>query len=71
MAIEFKIGAEEIHKVGELGVERVRRCLDSTYRFRIDNSVYDTDRDGNPYTKVRVPQLQTGAFERFALSAVS
>ncbi len=53
--------------MGELGVERVRRWLDSTYRFRIDNSVYDVDRDGNPYTKVRVPQLQDGVFERFDL----
>jgi hypothetical protein len=67
LAIEFKVGAEEIHKVGEVGVERVRRWLNSTYRFRIDNSVYDTDFDGKPYTKVRVPQLQDGVFERFDL----
>lgn len=67
MAIEFKIGAEEAHKMGELGVERIREWLDATYRFRIDNSVYDVDRDGKPYTKVRVPQLQAGRFERFDL----
>ena len=67
MAIEFKIGAEEVHKIGELGVGRIRNWLDSTYRFRIDQSVYDLDPEGKPYTKVRVPQLQDDRFERFDL----
>src|ERR1700691_1045036 len=56
-----------MHKLGELGVERIREWLAATYRFRIDNSVYDVDVDGHPYTKVRVPQLQDGVFERFDL----
>lgn len=67
MAIEYSIGAEEVHKIGERGAKRIRAWLDSTYRFRIDQSVYDFDPEGNPYTKVRVPQLQPDTFERFDL----
>lgn len=57
MAIEFSIGAEENHKIGELGAHRIRRWLDSTFRFRIDRSIYDVDADGNPYPMMRLPQL--------------
>jgi hypothetical protein len=67
MAIEYRIGAEELHKIGELGAKRIRTWLDSTYRFRIDQSIYDLDPDGHPYTRLRVPQLQPGRFERFDL----
>src|SRR4051794_38196407 len=67
MAIEYSIGAEELHKIGEEGAKQIRTWLDSTYRFRIDQTVYDLDPDGNPYTKVRVPQLQENKFERFDL----
>jgi hypothetical protein len=67
MAIEFSIGAEESHKVGEEGAKRIRAWLDSTYRFRIDQSVYDLDEQGHPYPKLRVPQLEDGKFERFDL----
>jgi hypothetical protein len=66
VAIEFKIGGEEIQKLGEEGVDRTRSWLDSTYRFRIDHTAYDLDFDGKPLTKVRVPQLN-GRFERFDL----
>lgn len=76
MAIEFSVGAEEIHKIGEEGAYRIRRWLDSTFRFRIDRSVHDLDADGNPYPMMRLPQLPrrnadgeltSGHFERFDL----
>lgn len=77
VAIEFAVGAEETHKIGEKGAYRIRQWLDSTFRFRIDRSVYDLDSDGNPYTSMRLPQLPrvneetgevtTGQFERFDL----
>lgn len=77
MAIEFTVGAEETHKIGEMGAHRIRRWLDSTFRFRIDRSIYDVDRDGNPFPMMRLPQLtktdpDTGdlvgrRFERFDL----
>jgi hypothetical protein len=67
MAIEYSIGAEEVHKIGEEGAKQIRTWLDSTYRFRIDQTVYDLDPQGNPYTNVRVPQLQQDKFERFDL----
>ncbi len=57
MAIEFSIGAEETHKIGEEGAKKVRRWLDHTCRFRIDQSIYDLDQDGHPYPKLRLPQL--------------
>ena len=57
MAIKFTIGAEETHKIGEEGAKRIRRWLDSTYRFRIDQTIYDLDPNGQPYPKLRVPQL--------------
>jgi hypothetical protein len=47
-----------------------------SHRFRIDQSIYDLDQDGNPYPKLRLPQLtKTGndgepigrTFERFDL----
>jgi hypothetical protein len=65
LAIEFKLGAEDAHKMGELGTAQIRAWLDATYCFRIDSSVDDVDRDGKPYTKVRVPQLKPGRFGRF------
>jgi hypothetical protein len=49
VAIEFKLGAEGAHEMGELGVAQIRAGLDATYCFRIDSSVYDVDRDGKPY----------------------
>ncbi len=77
VAIEFTIGAEESHKIGEVGAHRIRRWLDSTFRFRIDRSIYDLDADGNPYPMMRLAQLtkvdpETGdalgpRFERFDL----
>jgi len=77
VAIEFTIGAEESHKIGEVGAYRIRRWLDSTFRFRIDRSIYDLDAHGDPYPMMRLPQLakidpQTGdavgrRFERFDL----
>src|SRR4051812_30919876 len=67
MAIEYSVGAEELHVIGEQGAKRIKGWLDSTYRFRIDHSVYDLDPEGNPYTHVRVPQLQDEKFERFDL----
>jgi hypothetical protein len=77
MAIRFALGAEEAHKIGEQGAYRIRRWLDSTFRFRIDRSIYDLDPDGNPYPMMRLPQLPrqnadsgeitTGQFERFDL----
>ena len=48
-------------------MKRIRTWLDSTYRFRIDHSIYDLDLEGHPYTRLRVPQLQDGKFERFDL----
>lgn len=77
MAIEFTVGAEETHKIGEEGAKRIRRWLDSSYRFRIDQTIYDLDPNGLPYPKLRVPQLVppptppstevTARFERFDL----
>jgi hypothetical protein len=77
VAIGFTVGAEETHKIGEEGAYRIRRWLDSTFRFRIDRSIYDLDVDGNPYPMMRLPQLPrrntetgevtTGHFERFDL----
>jgi len=67
MAIEYEVGAEELHKIGEVGAKRIKTWLDSTYRFRIDQTIYDLDPSGNPYTRLRVPQLQSGRFERFDL----
>lgn len=71
------MGAEETHKVGEQGAYKIRRWLDSTFRFRIDRSIYDLDADGSPYPMMRLPQLPrqnaetgeatTGHFERFDL----
>ncbi len=52
--------------MGEEGAKRVRTWLDATYRFRIDQSIYDLGPDGNPYPKLRVPQLDD-RFERFDL----
>jgi hypothetical protein len=57
VAIEFSVGAEETHVIGEEGVKRVRRWLDHTCRFRIDQSIYDLDQHGKPYPKLRLPQL--------------
>jgi hypothetical protein len=57
MAIEFQTGAEETHKIGEEGAAQIRRWLDSTYRFKIYQSIYDLDPAGKPYPKLRVPQL--------------
>jgi hypothetical protein len=57
VAIEFSVGAEETHKIGEEGAYRIRRWLDSTFRFRIDRSIYDLDADGNPYPMMRLQQL--------------
>jgi hypothetical protein len=66
MAIEFTIGGEEPHKIGEEGAKRIRTWLDSTYRFRVDQTIYDLDPQGQPYPKLRVPQLvKAGAAERF------
>jgi hypothetical protein len=48
VAIEFKLGAEDAHKMGELGVAQIRAWLDATYCFRIDSFVDDVDRDGKP-----------------------
>ena len=45
MAIGFRLGGEETHKIGEDGAYRIRRWLDSTFRFRIDRSIYDLDAD--------------------------
>jgi hypothetical protein len=77
VAIEFTVGAEEIHKIGEMGAYRIRRWLDSTFRFRIDRSIYDVDAGGNPYPMMRLAQLtktdpatgevQGRRFERFDL----
>lgn len=77
VAIEFSVGAEETHKIGEVGAYRIRRWLDSTFRFRIDRSIYDLDREGKPYPMMRLPQLtkadpETGepvgrSYERFDL----
>jgi hypothetical protein len=67
MAIEYSLGAEELHKIGEVGAKRIRTWLDSTFRFRIDHSIHDLDQHGHPYTRLRVPQLQDGRFERFDL----
>lgn len=68
MAIEFKVGAEEVHKIGEQGAKRIRTWLDATYRFKVQQSIYDLDPNGMPYPKMRVPQLsRDGAFERFDL----
>ena len=57
MAIAFTIGAEENHRMGEEGAKRIRRWLDSTYRFRISQTIYDLSPAGEPYPKLRVPQL--------------
>lgn len=57
MAIKFSIGAEEAHKIGEVGAKRMRRWLDYTYRFRVDQTIYDLDLLGKPYPKLRLPQL--------------
>lgn len=67
MAIDYKLGGEELHKIGENGAKRIKTWLDSTYRFRIDRSIYDLDANGMPYTQMRVPQLQKDRFERFDL----
>lgn len=67
MAIKFKVGAEETHVIGAEGAKRIRTWLDSTYRFSIRQSIYDLDQNGMPYTKMRVPQLREGSFERFDL----
>jgi hypothetical protein len=76
VAIEFTVGAEETHKIGEVGAKRMRRWLDCTYRFRIDQSIYDLDPNGHPYPKLRLPQLTKTSdagepigrtFERFDL----
>jgi hypothetical protein len=67
VAIEYTVGAEELHVIGAQGAKRIRTWLDSTYRFRIDHSIYDLDQDGKPYMRLRVPQLQDGKFERFDL----
>lgn len=51
MAIEFTIGAEEIHKIGEEGAKRIRRWLDSTVASRsvvwdaVGRNRRDRDRD--------------------------
>jgi hypothetical protein len=67
VGIEYTVGAEELHKIGELGAKRVRRWLDGTTRFRIDRSVYDLGVDGEPPMQLRVPQLVDERFERFDL----
>jgi hypothetical protein len=67
MAITFSIGAEETHKIGEMGAKRIRTWLDATYRFKIQQSVYDLDPQGVPYPKLRVPLLADGRYERFDL----
>jgi hypothetical protein len=67
MAIEYSLGAEELHKIGEHGAKRIRTWLDSTCRFRIDHSIYDLDPQGNPYSHLGVPQLEENRFERFDL----
>lgn len=67
MAIKYKLGGEEIHKIAEVGAKRIRMWLDSSYRFRIDQTIYDLSPAGEPYTKLRLPQLAEGRFERFDL----
>jgi hypothetical protein len=71
VAIKFIIGAEETHKIGEVGAGQIRRWLDCTYRFRIEQTIYDLDENDKPYAKLRVPlsPRDDGAprFERFDL----
>jgi hypothetical protein len=71
MAIVFKTGAEENHVIGAQGAKKIRRWLDSTYRFKISQTIYDLSPTGEPYPKLRVPQLVrtpvdgSGSEERF------
>lgn len=64
--IQYSVTAEGLHELGRQGVVRIRRWLDSTARFAISHSAYDLDPAGNPYTQVRVEQLN-GRFENFDL----
>jgi hypothetical protein len=66
VAIEYKVGAEELHKIGEVGAKRMRMWLDGTTRFRIDRAIYDLGPNNEPAMQLRVPQLN-GGFERFDL----
>jgi hypothetical protein len=67
VAIEYSVGAEELHKIGEVGAKRMRLWLDGTTRFRIDRSIYDLGPNLEPPMQLRVPQLQQERFERFDL----
>jgi hypothetical protein len=67
MAIAYTVGAEELHKIGELATKRMRLWLDGTTRFRIDRSIYDLGPNNEPPMQLRVPQLAEGLFERFDL----
>jgi hypothetical protein len=67
VAVQYSVGAEELHKIGEIGAKRIRLWLDGTTRFRIDRSVYDLGPHNEPPMQLRVPQLATEQFERFDL----
>lgn len=64
--IQYSVTAEGLHELGREGVLRIRRWLDSTARFSMSHTAYDLDLDRNPYTQVRVEQLN-GTFENFDL----
>lgn len=64
--IQYSVTAEGLHELGREGVLRIRRWLDSTARFSMSHTAYDLDPDRNPYTQVRVEQLN-GTFENFDL----
>jgi hypothetical protein len=64
--IQYSVTAEGLQEIGRQGVFRVRRWLDSTARFDMSHTAYDLDPDGNPYTQVRVDQLD-GRVENFDL----
>jgi hypothetical protein len=60
--IQYSVTAEGLHELGREGVLRVRRWLDSTARFSMSHTAYDLDPDRQPYTQVRVEQLN-GRFD--------
>ncbi len=66
MAIKYAVGAEELHVIAQESVKQIRTWLDSTFRFRIDQAIYDLGAGGEPAMQLRVPQLD-GRFERFDL----
>jgi hypothetical protein len=67
MGIKYSMGGEEAHKLGELGVKRVRLWLDGTTRFRIDKAIYELGPQDEPPMGLRVPQIGRKSFERFDL----